>query len=163
MKRIVATTLCAGVLFGGSAAQACAPLIATDPSTGETYQSGSPEWLRREQAEWRSRSENVAIAQVRAGRMLASNDIEFTLVPIVSVYSGGLPESDLLFRWNPGNTCNAFTLNISDRVIVYVGADGGVVGVTVPEQLQDRPPGFGQRLREIARGLIGPRVSPTNP
>ncbi len=163
MKRLVATTLSAGVLFGASTAQACAPLIATDPVTGETYRSGSPEWLRREQAEWRTRSETVLIAQARQGRMLAGDEIEFALTPIVSVDGGALPASDLLFRWNPGNTCNSFTLNIADRVIVYVGVDGGIVGVTVPEQLQDRPPGFALRLREIARGLIGPRVRPPVP
>lgn len=159
----MATTLCAGMLFGGSAAHACAPLIATDPVTGETYGSGSPEWLRREQTDWRTRSETVLIAQARQGRMLASDEIEFTLVPIVSVYGETVPEGDLLFRWNPGNTCNSFTLNIADRVVVYVGADGGIVGVTVPEQLQDRPPGLALRLREIARGIIGPRLSPPSP
>ena len=151
------------MLFGASAAQACAPLIATDPVTGQTYGSGSPEWLRREQADWRTRSETVLIAQARQGRMLASDEIEFTLVPIVSVYGETVPESDLLFRWNPGHTCNSFTLKLADRVVVYVGADGGIVGVTVPEQLQDRPPGFALRLREIARGIIGPRLRPPNP
>ena len=159
MKHLLATMLLAGALFGGSAVQACAPLVATDPVTGETYRSGSAEWLRREQAEWRMRSETVLIAQVREGRMLAGNAIEFTLTPIVSVYGGALPESDLRFRWNPGNTCNAFTLNIGDRVIAYVGAGGRIIGVTVPEQLQDRPPEFGRHLREIMRGLIGPRFS----
>lgn len=151
---LLAATVLIALVSATPTARACAPLIATDPVTGETFGSGSPEWSRREQATWRARSEVVLIAQLRAGRMLASNEIEFTLVPIVTVYGGALPESDLLFRWQPGNTCNRFALNIADFAIVYVSTDGSIVGVTVPDQLQDRPTDFPTLMRDTRRGII---------
>lgn len=153
---LLAVAVLAAFVSATPMAKACTPVIATDPVTGETYQSGSAEWRRREQAGWRAQSATVLIAQARAGRMLTGDQIEFTLVPITSVYGGALSESDLRLRWSPGNTCNGFALTLADLVIAYVDADGALVGVTVPEQLQDRPPGFAQRLREIARGMIGP-------
>lgn len=155
MKRILLLTALAAGLLGSAPVFACAPLMATDPVTGQTYGSGSDEWKRREQAEWRARSQVVILAQVQAGQVVSRGDIQFTLTPIVSVYGGDLPQTDLTLLWVPGHTCNTFTLNLADTVVVYVGADDGIVGVTVPEQLQDRPPEFGMRLREIARGLIG--------
>lgn len=156
---LLLTALGAGVMVSAPAF-ACAPLIATDPVTGQTYGSGSDEWKRREQDEWRARSEVVILAQVRVGQLVSGGDIRFTLTPIISVYGGDLPETDLTLLWAPGHTCNTFTLNLADTVVVYVGADDDIIGVTVPEQLQDRPPEFRMRLREIWRGLIGPPVRP---
>lgn len=160
---LLAAAILTGFVFGASPALACAPLIATDPTTGATYTSGSAEWLRREQAAWRARAAVVLIAQARSGRMVTRDRIEFTLVPIITVYGEPLPEHTLSYTWTVGNTCNVFTLGVGDNVIVYVDADGGIVGVTVPEQLQDRPPGLSGRLREIARGMIGPDFGHENP
>lgn len=162
-QTLVAATVLAAVLSAAPTAMACAPLIATDPVTGETYGSGSPEWMRREQAAWRAGSDVVLVAQARAGRMLANSEIEFTLVPIVAVYDGAMPERDLLFRWDPGHTCNRFQLKVSDIVVVYADRDASVVAVILPEQLQDQPPAFGRLRRELARGIIGPRLDPAQP
>jgi hypothetical protein len=95
--------------------------------------------------------------------MVGGGEIEFTLTPITTVYGGAVPEAMLLYRWNPGHTCNAFKLNLTDLVIVYADVDQigwGVVGLTVPDQLQDQPSDFRRTLRGIARGIItGPSLS----
>lgn len=158
MRRLLlASAAFAFGLLATSEARACSPWIATDAATGETWGSGSPEAYRREQAEWRARSDAVVIAQAHAGRMIDGRDVEFALAPRATVYGAPLPEGDLAFRWQPGNTCNSFELNLTDLVIVYAaqGPSGWtVVGVTVPGQLQDRPPGFSMLVRNVHRGLI---------
>ena len=152
-----AVALC--ILFAGFEAVACTPRVATNPTTGESYDSGSPEALRRQQAGWRARSDHVFVAQVREARMVAGGEIDFMLFPIVTV-DGESPPDDALFvfRWNPGDTCNAFTLDLADLVVVYGDVERplgwSVVGLTIPDQLQDPPDGFRQRIRDIHRGII---------
>lgn len=162
MKLLTLIAALATGLLSAAPAVACTPLIATDPETGETYTSGSNEWRRREQARWRAEADAVFIAQVREGRMVGGGEIEFTITPITTVYGGAVPEAMLLYRWNPGHTCNAFKLTLTDLVIVYADVDQigwGVVGLTVPDQLQDPPSDFRRALREIARGIIpGPAL-----
>ncbi len=154
MKRIaLLAALATGLLV--TPALACSPLISTDPTTGDTVSSGTPEWDRREQADWRARSGSVILAQVREGRVQPNGDIAFGLAPIASVYGGDLPEGELSLDWSPGNTCNRFTLNLGDIVVAYVGADHSLIGLIIPEQLQDRPPDFGARLRQVRRGDFG--------
>lgn len=153
--RLLLAGATAAALSVAPAALACAPVTATDRATGETYSSGSPAWFRHEQADWRARSDVVLLAQARAGRMAPNNEIEFTLVPVAALYDGDLPATDLPYRWNPGHSCNTFALTIGDIVVVYANRDGTVVGLTVPEQQQDRTPEFRRRIREIRRGLIG--------
>ena len=146
------------------AAMACSERIITDPVTGETSISGSPEWLRRQQAGWRAEADAAFIAQAREARMVAGGEIEFLLVPIVTI-EGDPPPDDamLLYRWHPGNTCNRFQLNLRDLVVVYGDVEAplgwSVVGLTVPDQIQDAPPDFRRRVREVHRGVIpGPAL-----
>ena len=156
-RTLLAATTMAAALSAAPVASACSPLTATDPVTRETYTSGSPEWLRREQAHWRTETDTVFIAQAREGRMVTSGEIEFRLTPIVSVYGGALPDSALLYRWRP-ETCNAFQLNLTDLVVVYADFQEpfgwSVVGLTVPDQLQDVPPDFRRQVRQLHRGAI---------
>jgi hypothetical protein len=165
MRRGVLTgAALAASLFVAPHALACAPLLATDRETGESWTSGSPEWLRREQAGWRAEADLIFIAQIREARMVAGGEIDFTLVPIVTV-DGHPPPDDamLVYRWHPRHTCNAFELNLTDLVVVYADLEEpfgwSVVGLTVPDRLQDRPPDFGRRVREVHRGMIpGPAL-----
>ena len=155
----------AAFLFAAPHALACAPLVATDRETGETWTSGSPEWLRREQAGWRAEADLIFIAQIREARMVSGGQIDFMLVPIVTV-DGHPPPDDamLVYRWHPGHTCNRFQLNLTDLVVVFADVEEpfgwSVVGLTVPDQLQDRPADFGRRVREVYRGLIPGPVLP---
>lgn len=157
MKRgLFAAAILTAFISGAPVAEACAPWIATDPVTGETYRSGSPEWLRREQSGWGAGSSSTVVAQIRAARMVHGDELEFTLVPIAALDDHTVPDTELLFRWSPGNTCNPFPLAITDYVVVYaaMGADGwSIVGMTTPDLLQDRPPGFTARMREIRRDV----------
>lgn len=154
---ILAGSTIAAALAFAAPALACAPLIATDPVTGQTYGSGSDEWKRREQATWRAGADTVFIAEVREGRMIEGGEIEFTLTPITSAYGGATPGAALLYRWNPGHTCNAFTLNLTDFVVVFADFDEvswSIVGLTIPDQLQDQPPDFQRTVREVHRRVI---------
>lgn len=160
MKRILSATAFAGVLLSASTALACSPVITTDPATSQTL--SAEEVMRRGQAVWRADSDIVFIAQVREGRMVQGGEIEFTLTPISTVYGGALPEAMLLYRWTPGHTCNAFTLNLSDLVVVFADVDQigwSIVGLTTPDRLQDRPAEFRRQVRDIHRGIIpGPAL-----
>ncbi|MBI2260228.1 MAG: hypothetical protein HYU62_00980 [Caulobacterales bacterium] len=164
MRRILlAAAAMVAALSAAAAASACTPVIFTDRETGETYSSGSPEWLRRQQADWRADADTVFIAQAREARMVAGGEIEFMLTPIASVYGGALPDTMLRYRWQPGNTCNPFLLNLTDLVVVYADVDEpfgwSVIGLTMPDQLQDPPADFRERVREVDRGIIrGPAL-----
>ena len=158
-RTLLAGAALAAALFAAPAALACAPLMATDRATGETYTSGSPEWLRREQAGWRAEADTVFIAQAREARMVQGGGIDFMLVPIVTVDGDPPPDNAMLvYRWHPGNTCNRFELNLTDLVVVYADVEEpfgwSVVGLTVPDQFQDPPPDFRRRVREVHRGVI---------
>jgi hypothetical protein len=151
-------------LAAAPAAQACTPLIWTDQETGETYATGSPEHLRREQAAWRAEADAVFIVQAREARMVSEGRIDFLLVPIISL-DGRRPPDDamLVWRWDPGNTCNRFPVALADLLVAYADIEDprgwSVVGLTVPDQLQDPPPDFARRLRGIRRGAIpGPAL-----
>lgn len=149
----------AAVLSAAPAAMACTESIGADPVTGETTISGSPDWLRRQQAEWRAQADLALIAQIREARMVASGEIEFLIVPITTLDGDSPPAgATLLYRWHPGNTCNRFQLNLRDLVVVYADADESlgwrVVGLTVPDQIQDAPPDFRRRLRNVYRGVV---------
>lgn len=154
---LFAFTTLSGALLTAAPALACSPLLYTDPATGRAYGAESPEGLARRQADWRAGSEVVVLARIEAGRLSDLYQVDYTLTPIIPVYDGELPDRDLSIRWMPGHSCNRFNLGIGDTVVAFVGADGAVVGFTVPGQLQDRPPEFDRRLREIRRGLIGPK------
>ena len=162
MRHALALAFLVAAVLASSAAQACSPVIHTDPATGETWASFSPESFRRQQAAWRAEADAVFIAQAREARMIAGGEVEFLLVPITGVDGGPVPDAMLLFRWNPGNTCNAFPLSLTDLVVVYADMDQfgwGVVGLTIPDQLQDAPDDFPQRVRDIRRGIIlGPAL-----
>jgi hypothetical protein len=149
MRNALLATLVVLMSLIAPAASACVAVTATDKETGETYTSGSPEWLRREQAEWRKRSSVVILAQAREGRMVGGNDVEFTLSPVATVYGGELPKGDFRIRWMPGNTCNRFQLTVSSAVIVFVGPDGGIIGHITPDLLQDRPPTLNAEMRKL--------------
>ena len=155
---LIGTALVA-TLSAAPAALACTPVIFTDRETGETYTSDSPEWLRREQAGWSAEADLVFIAQVRESRMVTGGEIDFMLVPIVTVDGHSPPDDAMLaYRWHPGNTCNRFQLNLTDLVVVYADVEEpfgwSVVGLTVPDQLLDSPPDFPRRVREVRRGVI---------
>ena len=156
MKRLIATTLCAGVLLCGSTAQACTALIATDPVTGETYSSSSPEGFRREQAGWRAQSDAVFLAQVSATRMLDQNQVIIILQPIYALYDSTPPEAALTLTRHRGNTCNRPPLALADVVVVYAARSDGawsIVGVAALEELQDRPTEMPTQ-RDMARGIF---------
>lgn len=158
-RTLLAGALLTATLAAAPPALACSELIFTDRVTGETSITGTPEWLRGQQAGWRAEADFVFIAQIRAARMVAGGEIEFRLVPIVTV-DGDPPPDDatLAYRWHPGNTCNRFELSLTDLVVVYADIEEplgwSIVGLTVPDQLHDRPPDFGRRLRNVRRGVI---------
>lgn len=161
MRLVVAATLCAGALLCVPEAQACTPLIAIDPVTGETYGSGSPEWWRREQAEWRARSNAVFLAQVSATRMLDQDQVAITLHPIYGLYGGAPAETPLTVTRRRGNTCNR-PLDLADIVVVYAarsGPDWSIVGFAALGELLDRPPGMPTE-RDFARGIFPLRDYP---
>ena len=161
MTRVLLTlAIISAGLSLGSAALACSPLTRIDPVTREPINDSPEQRMAWEQGEWRQRSEIVLLTQVRSGRMVSNGEIEFTLVPYESVYGGDVPTHDLLFSWHPGHTCNRFPVMITDELVVYVDSTGAIISAIRPEDLQDRPPEFGRRLREIARGLLLPRDAP---
>ncbi len=148
-------TLIAALAFAAPAL-ACAPLAFVDEDGG-SYPADSPRGWAREQAELRARSDAVFIAQVSAGRLARDNKLIFTLTPISSVDGSALPDAALVERRDWGQTCNDPRLAVGDYVIVYAGRDQGgwaVRGLYSLDQLQDAPPDFRRRIREIHRGLI---------
>jgi hypothetical protein len=155
MKPALLIAVVVGAL-AATPALSCTPLVSTDAATGETVRSGTAEWDRREQTDWRARSQVVVLAQIREGQVQPNGEIAFDLAPVTPVYGGDLPEGEISLDWSPGNTCNRFTLSLGDIVVAFVGADQSLIGLTVPEQLQDRPSGFNTRLREIRRGGMTP-------
>ena len=155
---LAATTAMVAVFSAASPTLACSPTVRVDPVTGEQASSNVTEGLRAQQQEWRERSEAVLLVQVQSGRLIPGREVEFTLAPYLALYGGDLPERDPRLRWHPGNTCNRFPISIADTLVVYLGPDHQVIGTIRPQDLQDRPPEFGRRLREIARGLLQPRA-----
>lgn len=154
---IIALAATTTALVFTSTAMACAPLLYRDQITGETYPADSPRGWAREQAELRARSDAVFIAQVSAGRLARDNQLIFTLTPISSVDGSTLPDAALVERRYWGQTCDDPLLAVGDYVIVYAGRDHGVWavrGLYSLDQLQDAPPEFRRRIREIHRGLI---------
>jgi len=147
MQKLLIATIAAAAFVASPTALACVAVIATDPQTGETYMSGSDEWLRREQAGWRAKSEVVVVAQAREGRMIDAHEVEFVLTPFATVYGGDLPQNNFRIRWRPGDSCNRLDLTVSSLLVVFVGTDGGVAGFTSPSLLQDRPADFSAKLR----------------
>jgi hypothetical protein len=151
MRMTLVSVFAALMLLAAPAAIACAPVTVTDPNTGESYASGSPKDLRRIQEGWRQRSKVVVIAQVRSGQMTSSSNIEYTLAPVVTVYGGDLPKSDLQILWTPGSSCNTFDVGLSIALIVFVGSDDDVIGFTTPKFLQDSPSNLDDELRKLRR------------
>ena len=156
MKLSASLMIVAAGLLAAPPALACAPYTVTDPVTGETCGSHSAEALRREQLRWRDQAGTIFLARIRSGRMLPGDAVEFLLAPVAPLYGSVLPADDVPLVWEPGDTCNRFDLAIADTVVAFVDADGAVIGVAIPDELQDRPPDLNARLREIRRGLIGP-------
>jgi hypothetical protein len=149
--RTALVTACATLTLLAAPAMACVPTIYTDPKTGETYASGSPEALRRAQEGWRQRAKVVVMAQARSGQMISSFDIDYTLAPFATVYGGDVPQTDFRIRWSPGSSCNSFEVGLGGVLILFVGADGEIVGFTDPKSLQDKPPTVDDELRNLRR------------
>ena len=147
------TAIIAAAFLPTVAAQACAPLQIIEQN-GDTYPANSPRGWARQQAEWRSQSDAVFLAQVSASRLARDYGVVFTFTPIAPLYDTSLPEPPPTLARNRGNTCNR-PLELGDFVVVYAdGADPAwtVVGFAPLGELQDRPPGLPTE-RDLSRGL----------
>ena len=155
-SRLVGAVAVMAALAFATPTLACAPLAFIDED-GSSHPADSPRGWAREQAELRARSDAVFIAQVSAGRLARNNGLIFTLTPVSSVDGSALPDGTLVERRDTGQTCEDPQLAVSDYVVVYAGLDDGVWavrGLYALDQLQDAPPDFRRRIREIHRGLI---------
>ena len=152
---LAATTVLA-ILALAAPASACLVEEFRDPATGETWTADSPRGLAIDQAALRARSNAVYVAQVSQLRLTGHFEIELTFTPVRTLYGGDLPDVSVLLRRNRNQICE-HPLALQDFVIVYADENEfgwGVVGLALPDQLQDRPAGYDRLLERIqARSL----------
>ncbi|RYF89143.1 MAG: hypothetical protein EON95_19280 [Caulobacteraceae bacterium] len=158
MNRLLAISAALGCILLATPASACLVFMFPDPETGEMVSENTPRGLTLLQAELRGNADAVLIAQVSAMRLAEPYAVDLTFTAVRPVYDAALSEPIVVVQRRIRSQMCEWPLQLGQFAVLYVrrdGADGWTLtDVFRPEDLQDRPEGYGTLLRRMADGSM---------